>query len=102
MDLVFWLAVPGAALLIFECLVVSLTDTRSGCFVLPAIAAVCFVFTLLGAASTTAWDSLGWGILSMVAGSGLLGCLLGGGIGFALRKMRQRKGACRHEADEAL
>lgn len=91
MGLFFWLIFPGAVLLVLECLIVALTHTQKGCYVVPVLAAVGFFFTVCVATGATGWDSLGWGVLSMSAFSGLLGSLLGLGIGRLLRRLRRGK-----------
>ena len=91
MGLVFWLVFPGIALLVLECLIVSLTNVGIGRFVIPALAIAAFAITLLGSAAAMGWDSLGWGVLAMVAGSGLLGALFGLIFGQLFRHLRRRK-----------
>lgn len=92
MGLFFWLIFPGAVLLVLECLIVALTHTQKGCFVVPVLAAVGFFFTVCVTTAATGWnDTLSWGFLSMSAGTGLLGSLLGLGIGRLFRRIGHSK-----------
>lgn len=91
MDLLFWLIFPGIALLVLEGLLVGLTNIDMGRFVIPALAGFAFLITLIGSASALGWDSLGWGVLAMIAGSCLLGALLGLGTGQLFRRIKHSK-----------
>jgi len=96
--LVLWLILPGLVLLIAEGLIVSLTIAEKGCLVLPILAVVTFLLTLLGCETASGWDNLAWGIYAMMAGSGVIGALLGGGIGLLVRVLLRRK-ARRHPSE---
>ena len=91
MGLFFWLIFPGAVLLVLEGLIVALTHTQKGCFVVPILAAIGYFVTVFVTTTATGWDSLGWGVLSMSAFSGLLGALLGLGLGQLFRRLKRRK-----------
>lgn len=90
MGIVFWVVFPGIVLLVLEGLIVGLTNIDMGRFVIPALAGFAFLITLIGSASAAGWDSLGWGVLAMIAGSCLLGSLLGLGIGWLISRLRRR------------
>lgn len=86
----FWLIFTGIVLLVLEGLIVGLTNVDMGRFVFPVLAGFAFFITVMGCITATGWDSLGWGILSMIAGSGLLGSLLGLGIGQLFHRLKRR------------
>lgn len=90
MGLFFWLIFPGIVLLVLEGLIAGLPNIDMGRFVIPVLAGAAFLITVIGCTAATGWDSLGWGVLSMSAGTGLLGSLLGLGIGQLFRRLRRR------------
>lgn len=91
MGLIVWLVLPGLILLIAECLIIALTHVQKGCLILPVLAVAVFLLTLLGCEMASGWDEIAWGIYAMMAGSGLIGSLLGCGLGWLFRYLRRRK-----------
>ena len=89
--LILWLVLPGLVLLIAEGLIVALSHAQKGCLILPVLATVALLLTLLGSETASGWDEIAWGIYVMMAGSGLLGALLGLGLGQLFRRLKRRK-----------
>lgn len=95
-------AAPGVVFLVIELLIVARTNTVGGCFVPIGIAVFLLLLMWVEYSTATGWDTLGWWVLMILAGSALAGSLLGGGVGVIFRILRRRKEGRPHEQNKTV
>lgn len=91
--ILIWLLLPCVILFVVEVLLVARTELRAGCFVVPGLAAAAALIAWLESTATPGWDGLEWGIYAVLAASGLIGALLGGLLGWDIRRCQDDRRA---------